>query len=53
MQLDINNYWVHFDAIQPDGEKLATVPLFDGMKAQDDRRYLNGYSRDYFYVVSR
>ena len=53
MQLDINNYWVHFDAIKPDGEKLATVPLFDGMKAQDDRRYLNGYSRDFFYVVGR
>ena len=53
MQLDINNYWVHFDAIKPDGDKLATVPLFDSMKNQDDRRYLNSYSRDYFYVVGR
>ena len=53
MQLDINNFWVHFDAIKADGDKLATEPLFDGMKAQDDRRYLNGYTRDYFYVVSK
>jgi hypothetical protein len=53
MQLDINNYWVYFGAVKPDGDKLITEPLFDRMKGSDPRRYLDGFSRDFFYVTMR
>ncbi|MBI3762489.1 MAG: phosphodiester glycosidase family protein [Chloroflexi bacterium] len=51
IQLDINNYWVHFDAIQSGAGGLQAVPLLDGMKF-DNNRYLKGFSRDFFYVTS-
>jgi len=51
MQLDINNYWVHFTAIRTDGAKLIPDPLFpDDMKFDVDR-YLKPYVRDFFYVA--
>ncbi|MEP7199883.1 MAG: phosphodiester glycosidase family protein, partial [Chloroflexota bacterium] len=53
MQLDINNYWVYFGAVKWDGARLNSEPLFDKMKNHDTRRYLNGYSRDFFYVTAR
>lgn len=53
MQLDINNYWVHFTAVRDTGGKLTPEPLFDGMKNQDPNRFLGAYSRDFFYVVSK
>jgi hypothetical protein len=50
MQLDINNYWVHFTAIRNLSGKITPEPLFpDDMKA-DVGRYLQKYSRDFFYV---
>jgi hypothetical protein len=52
VQLDINNYWVHFDGIQAHGDGLQTLPLFESMGAENDRRYLQAYTRDYFYVTS-
>lgn len=51
IQLDINNYWVHFDAIQADGSRLKTLPLFEYMGRDNDTRYLQVYTRDYFYVT--
>jgi hypothetical protein len=51
MQLDINNFWVHFDAIQAAGNKLQAVPLVDGMN-NGVGRYLEGYSRDFFYITA-
>jgi hypothetical protein len=51
IQLDINDYWVHFDAIETAGSKLRAVPLLDSMK-DGIGRYLGPYSRDYFYVVA-
>ena len=51
MQLDINNYWVHFDAVRSNGATLQTTPLFKAMKSQNDNRYLSGYGRDFFYVT--
>lgn len=51
MQLDINNFWVHFDAIQAAGDKLQAVPLVDGMN-NGVGRYLEGYSRDFFYITA-
>jgi hypothetical protein len=51
MQLDINNYWVHFTAIKDQGGKNIPDPLFpDDMKA-DVGRYLTRYPRDFFYVA--
>ena len=48
IQLDINRSWVHFEALGP-RQTAQTLPLFDGMPA--DRRYLNGYKRDFFYLT--
>lgn len=53
MQLDINNYWVHFTAVRDTAGKLNPEPLFDSMKPQDPNRFLNAYSRDFFYVTVR
>ncbi|MBI3176690.1 MAG: hypothetical protein HYZ35_01745, partial [Chloroflexi bacterium] len=51
MQLDINNYWVHFASVQANGSKLLAVPLLDAMN-QNISRYLQGYTRDFFYVTT-
>ena len=52
MQLDINNYYVHFEAIQFDAhQKPQAVPLLDQMKGPGDHRYLTIDSRDFFYVT--
>ena len=51
MQLDINKYWVHFDAIGCNNGLLRTAPLFRAMKYQNDGRYLKRFWRDFFYVT--
>ena len=53
LQLDINAYYVHFEAFQAEGEKLKAVPLLDAMKGIGEHRYLTGSSRDYFYVTTK
>ena len=53
IQLDINNFWVHFEAFQAEGDQLKAVPLLDEMKGVGDHRYLVGFSRDYFYVTTK
>ncbi len=53
MQLDINNYWVHFDAVRADTGAMKTEALFDSMSKQDDDRYLKSNKRDFFYVVTQ
>lgn len=51
MQLDINNYWVHFIAVRdPKGQNVPEGLFPDDMKA-DLGRYLSKYSRDFFYVA--
>lgn len=51
MLLDINEYWVHFAAIQNHTTALNASPLFeDGMDIHVDR-YLNASRRDFFYVT--
>jgi hypothetical protein len=44
MQLDINNYWVHFDAIHTVNGQLIPEPLFKDMN-QDPSRYLKPWIR--------
>lgn len=53
MQLDINNYWVHFDAVRADGQALRPDALFPAMTKQDDDRYLKRDTRDFFYITAR
>jgi hypothetical protein len=50
LQLDANNYWVHFAAIRSDGTNLSAEPLLKAMTHVD--RYLKSYNRDFFYVTS-
>jgi hypothetical protein len=49
IQLDINNFWVHFDAI--DGPNFQATPLLDKMN-NSVGRYLSAYPRDFFYVTA-
>lgn len=53
LQLDINNYWVHFVAAHDQGGKLLLEPLLpDSMKENIDR-YLYPHGRDFFYVTAQ
>ncbi len=52
LQLDINNYWVHFVAIRTDGTKLIPEPLFPDAMSENLDRYLHPYTRDFFYITS-
>jgi hypothetical protein len=53
IQLDINNFWAHFESFTMAGTNLKAVPLLDFMKNVDDQRFLGSYLRDYFYVTAR
>ncbi len=50
VQLDINSYWVNFDAIISGSGGPVSVPMMDGMK--NDDRYLHVFERDFFYVMA-
>ena len=52
MQLDVNNYWVHFDAVRTENGALKPDALFPTMANSDNDRYLNGFTRDFFYVTA-
>jgi hypothetical protein len=51
LQLDINNYWVHFVAIRVKDGKLVPEPLFPEAMKENLDRYLNPYTRDFFYIT--
>jgi hypothetical protein len=53
IQLDINWYWVLFVAVRAQGNTLNVEPLDPKNMTEKDelKRYLGGYSRDYFYVT--
>ncbi len=53
MQLDINNYWVHFVAVRDSSDKMVADPLYPVDMRFDVDRYLKPYSRDFFYIESR
>jgi len=50
MQLDINNFWVHFVAINPE---LKPEPLLPDLMTEFPDRYLHAYTRDFFYVTTK
>jgi Phosphodiester glycosidase len=51
LELDVNNYWVHFAAIRRNGPSFMAEPLLSAMNLQADR-YLKGWSRDFFYITT-
>ena len=54
IQLDINNFYTHFEAFSPgDNNQLTVTPLLDQMKGPGDRRYLTINKRDFFYVTTK
>jgi hypothetical protein len=52
LELDINPYWVHFTAIQPQGSTLVAEPLFPAQMKESKDRYLHASARDFFYVTA-
>ncbi len=52
MQLDVNNYWVHFVSVHTNGQKLILAPLFPKQMKENIDRFLWNYERDYFYVTN-
>jgi hypothetical protein len=53
MQLDINDYWVHFDTFQIVNGKLAPEPLLPQQKSVGDKRFMKPNPRDFFYVTAK
>ena len=54
IQLDINNFYTHFEAINFDQKnKPQAAPLLDQMKGPGDHRYLSIDSRDFFYLTMK
>jgi hypothetical protein len=53
IQLDINNFYTHFEAFTLVNKNLAVVPLLDQMKGPGDHRYMSINSRDFFYLTIR
>jgi len=54
IQLDINNFYTHFEAFAPGSNgQLTAVPLLDQMKGPGDQRYLTINKRDFFYVTTK
>jgi hypothetical protein len=52
IQLDINNFWVHFTAFKDDNGAFAAEALFPKEMASNLERFLNPYPRDFFYVTT-
>jgi hypothetical protein len=52
IQLDMNDYWVHFDSFQTAAGREQPKPLLAEMATQGDKRFLDRYSRDFFYLTS-
>ncbi len=50
IQLDINNYYVHFEAIQYVKGAPQAAPLLNSMLGSGEARYLGAEPRDFFYV---
>jgi len=53
MQLDINNYYVHFVSFMVQDGKLSGLPLLPKEMYENVDRYLNGFGHDFFYVTGK
>jgi hypothetical protein len=52
IQLDINNYYVHFEAIHFKGSTPQAAILMESMQGSGDQRYLKPDPRDFFYITA-
>ena len=52
MQLDINNYYVHFTKFELQNNRFTAVPLLPKEMVDNVSRFLDTYSRDFFYVTA-
>jgi hypothetical protein len=52
MLLDINHYWVLFNAHRPSEEGLTSEPLYPEVMKEAVDRYLGTSARDFFYLTS-
>lgn len=53
MQLDINNYYVHFTSFEVQNGKLVADPLLPKEMVANVDRYLGSFPRDFFYVTTK
>ncbi len=53
MLLDINDFWVHFTAIQSEGGKLVVEPLLPNDMKDQINRYLGPSPVDFFYITAK
>jgi hypothetical protein len=52
MQLDINDYYVHFTRFEIQDGQLVAGPLLPNEMVDNIKRYLAPYPRDFFYVTA-
>lgn len=52
IQLDINNYYVQFEAIHFKGTTPQASILMESMQGSGDQRYLKADPRDFFYITA-
>ncbi len=53
MQLDINNYYVHFTHFELQDGQLKAVPLLPKEMVDNIDRYLVGFGHDFFYLTGK
>jgi len=53
IQLDINNYWVHFVVYPANLDELSPEVLLPDLMIENFDRYLDAFGRDYFYITPR
>jgi hypothetical protein len=53
IQLDINPFWVRFNIFEPVGPGSYTTSTLTKDLKDGSQAYLNGYSKDFFYIYSR
>jgi hypothetical protein len=54
IQLDINNFYTHFEAFSlGSNAQLTVTPLLNQMQGPGDHRYLSINKRDFFYITTK
>ncbi len=53
MQLDINNYYVHFTSFEVQDGQLTGVSLLPKEMVDNINRYLVGFAHDFFYITDK
>ena len=53
IQLDINPFWVRFNIFEPAGPGKYTSTTLNKELTDGSKEYLNGYTKDFFYVYKK